>query len=154
MMTEAYVTDASFTLAGCDKTIPGALMPIFRNNLIGITLYGGSILPGRSKIKISILSLFLKRLENFFRKINEKEFDEIEKACPGCGACGGMYTANTMAAAIEAMGMSLPGSAAHPAVDYKNNISQEKQDIIDSVKALFNLIKIIFIHVILSQKIF
>ncbi len=144
MMTEAYVTDASFTLAGCDKTIPGALMPIFRNNLIGITLYGGSILPGRSKNKdLNIVSVFEAVGKISSGKINEKEFDEIEKkACPGCGACGGMYTANTMAAAIEAMGMSLPGSAAHPAVDYKNNISQEKkQDIIDSVKALFNLIK-------------
>lgn len=144
MMTEAYVTDASFTLAGCDKTIPAALMPILRNNLIGITLYGGSILPGRSNGQdLNIVSVFEAVGKISAGKINEKEFDEIEeKACPGCGSCGGMYTANTMAAAIEAMGMSLPGSASHPAVDYKNKISKEKkQDIVNSTKALFNLIE-------------
>ena len=144
MMTEAYATDGAFTLAGCDKTIPGALMPIFRNNLIGITLYGGTILPGRSKNKdLNIVSVFEAVGKISSKTIDEDEFNEIEKkACPGCGACGGMYTANTMASAIEAMGMSLPGSASHPAVNYKNEISQQKkQDINNSVKALFNLIK-------------
>lgn len=143
-MTEAYAVDAAFTLAGCDKTIPGALMPILRNNLIGITLYGGTILPGRSKNKdLNIVSVFEAVGKISAGKINKKEFDEIEKkACPGCGSCGGMYTANTMASAIEAMGMSLPGTASHPAVNYQNQISEEKkQDINNSVKALFNLIK-------------
>lgn len=143
-MTEGYAADSVFTLAGCDKTIPGALMPILRNNLIGVTLYGGTILPGRYRGKdLNIVSIFEAVGKISAKKITTKEFTEIEKkACPGCGACGGMYTANTMASAIEALGMSLPGSASHPAVDYDNQISPvKKQDVKDSIKALFNLMK-------------
>ncbi len=143
-MTEAYSVDGAITLAGCDKTIPGALMPILRNNLIGITLYGGTILPGRLDGRdVNIVSIFEAVGKISAKKIDMKTFSEIEKrACPGCGACGGMYTANTMASAIEALGMSLPGSASHPAVDYNNHISKRKvEDVDNSVKALVNLMK-------------
>ena len=143
-MHEAYTADAMITLAGCDKTIPAALMSIARNNSIGITLYGGTILPGRYKNKdLNVVSIFEAVGKISGNKIDEKEFNEIEsRSCPGCGSCGGMYTANTMASAIEALGMSLPGSAAHSAVDRKNEISKKKQsDCKNTVSALFNLLE-------------
>lgn len=143
-MNEAYSADASITLSGCDKTIPASLIPLARNNNIGITLYGGTILPGRLNNKdLNIVSIFEAVGKFSSGKISEKEFGEIEKnACPGCGACGGMYTANTMASALEALGMSLPGSASHPAVDRQNKISPKKlQDCIETAAALFNLLK-------------
>lgn len=143
-MHEAYSADGLITLSGCDKTIPAALMAIARNNSIGITLYGGTILPGRLKGKdLNIVSIFEAVGKYSAGAIDKKEMDEVEKnACPGCGACGGMYTANTMAAAIEALGMSLPGSASHSAVDYENNISDKKiKDCQNTVKAFFNLLR-------------
>lgn len=143
-MHEAYAADAMITLSGCDKTIPAALMAIARNNSIGITLYGGTILPGRLRGRdLNIVSVFEAVGKYTAGKISKKEFTAVEKnACPTCGACGGMYTANTMAAAIEALGMSLPGSASHPAVDYQNNISKDKiADCQKSVAALFYLLK-------------
>lgn len=143
-MHEAYSADGLITLSGCDKTIPAALMAIARNNSIGITLYGGTILPGRLKGKdLNIVSIFEAVGKYSAGAIDKKEMDEVEKnACPGCGACGGMYTANTMAAGIEALGMSLPGSASHSAVDYKNNISDKKiKDCQNTVKAFFNLLR-------------
>ena len=144
MMHEAYMADAALTLSGCDKTIPGSLMPLCRNNSIGITLYGGTILPGISHGKdLNIVSIFEAVGKLGAKKITEKEMHEIEcKSCPGNGACGGMYTANTMSSAIEAMGMSLPGSASHPAVDRNNKISSKKlKDCQNSVKALMDLLK-------------
>lgn len=143
-MHEAYAADAMITLSGCDKTIPAALMAIARNNSIGLTLYGGTILPGRLRGRdLNIVSVFEAVGKYTAGKMSKKEFTAVEKnACPGCGACGGMYTANTMAAAIEALGMSLPGTASHPAVDYQNKISSVKiKDCQKSVKALFNLLK-------------
>ncbi|MBI2617335.1 dihydroxy-acid dehydratase [Candidatus Gottesmanbacteria bacterium] len=144
MMQESYATDASFTLAGCDKTIPGALIPLARNNSIGITLYGGTILPGIGNGKdLNIVSVFEAVGAAGVGKITDEEFHRIEcNACPGNGACGGMYTANTMASAIEALGMSLPGSASHPAVDRENKISEKKKkDCMESVAALFHLME-------------
>lgn len=144
-MHEAYAADGIITLAGCDKTIPGALMPLARTNAFGITVFGGTILSGNYKNKdLNIVSIFEAVGKYSAGKITEEEFHAIEcNSCPGPGACGGMYTANTMAAAIEALGMSLPGSASHPAVDRKNNISEKKKkDCTDSVTALFNLMKI------------
>ncbi len=143
-MHEAYTADASLTLCGCDKTIPAALMPLARNNSIGITLYGGTILPGQYNGEdLTIVSTFEAVGKYSAHKMSDEEFNQIEShSCPGCGACGGMYTANTMASAIEAMGMSLPGSASHPAVDRNNVISAKKRkDVIDSVKTLFFLLK-------------
>lgn len=143
-MHEAYLADGILTLSGCDKTIPAALMPLARNNAIGLTLYGGTILPGRYKNQdLTIVSTFEAVGAYSGGKMSKEDLHEIEcKACPGNGACGGMYTANTMAAAIEALGMSIPGSSSHPAVDKNNQISAvKKKDCEDSVKALFNLLK-------------
>lgn len=144
MMHEAYAADGILTLSGCDKTIPAALIPLARNNSIGLTLYGGTILPGKLHGKdLTVVSIFEAVGAHSAGKIDDQELHDVEcNSCPGNGACGGMYTANTMAAAIEAMGMSVPGSSSNPAVDTKNQTSKEKrQDCIDSVNALFNLLK-------------
>jgi len=135
LMTEGYRVDAVITLSGCDKTIPGALMPIARNDLIGLTLYGGSILPGDYHGKaLNIVSAFEAIGAHCAGKIDAEELHAIEcRACPGAGSCAGMYTANTMASAIEALGMSLPGAASNLAVDYENVLSKEKQQ--DCVRA-------------------
>lgn len=143
-MHEAYSSDGILTLSGCDKTIPAALIPLARNNSIGLTLYGGTILPGKYKgSDLTIVSTFeaVGAISN--GKMTEAEFHQIEcKSCPGNGSCGGMYTANTMASAIEALGMSIPGSASHPAVDRSNKISSKKlMDITNSVQTLFMLLK-------------
>jgi len=130
LMTEGYRVDAVITLSGCDKTIPGALMPIARNNLSGLTLYGGSILPGEYHGKaLNIVSAFEAIGAHCAGKIDAEELHAIEcHACPGAGSCAGMYTANTMASAIEALGMSLPGAASNLAVDEGNEISADKRD--------------------------
>ncbi|MBI2597219.1 dihydroxy-acid dehydratase [Candidatus Daviesbacteria bacterium] len=144
MMHEAYLADGILTLSGCDKTIPASLMPIARNNSIGLTLYGGTILAGSYKGEsLTIVSTFEAVGAYSAGKFDEKDLYEIEcRACPGNGACGGMYTANTMASAIEALGMSIPYSSSHPAVDANNQISKEKRkDCEQSVKTLFNLLK-------------
>ncbi len=144
LMTEGYRVDAVLTLCGCDKTIPAALMPIARNNLIGLTLYGGSILPGRHKNEeLNIVSAFEGIGAHAAGKIDDQQLHAIEcNSCPGAGSCGGMYTANTMAAAIEALGMSLPGSSSNMAVDRENRISAEKRaDAARSAVALIGLLK-------------
>ncbi len=144
LMTEGYRVDGVITLSGCDKTIPAALMPIARNNLIGLTLYGGSILPGKHKgDELNIVSAFEGIGAHAAGKIDDQQLHGIEcHACPGAGSCGGMYTANTMAAAIEAMGMSLSGSASNMAVDTDNRISTDKrEDAARSARALVELLK-------------
>src|SRR3990167_2149251 len=144
MMQEAYMADGTIALSGCDKTIPASLMPLARNNVIGITLYGGTILPGRYKSRdLNIVSVFEAVGKYSTGKISPSEFNEVEgRSCPGCGACGGMYTANTMASAIEALGMSITGSSSHPAVNRNNQISEKKrQDCRDTAKALFELMR-------------
>ncbi len=140
-MTEAYLCDGSVTLSGCDKTIPAALIPLARTNAIGLTLYGGSILPGVASSDgrdLNIVSVFEAVGKDSAGRISKEEFDDVEKkACPGCGSCGGMYTANTMASAIEAMGMSITGSASHPAVDRNNHISiAKKKDCAETARVL------------------
>jgi dihydroxy-acid dehydratase len=143
MMQEAYACDGSVTLSGCDKTIPGALMPLARNNLVGITLYGGSILPGEYKgEELNIVSTFEAIGKYSSGQIDYDEFMSIEgNACPTCGSCGGMYTANTMASAIEAMGMSLPYSSSNPATNKFNRISDEKyEDCVNTARCLANLL--------------
>ena len=143
LMTEGYRVDGVITLSGCDKTIPAALMPIARNNLVGLTLYGGSILPGNhGGEELNIVSAFEGVGAQAAGKIDRQQLYGIEcNACPGPGSCGGMYTANTMAAAIEALGMSLPGSSSNMAVDQQNCISKEKrQDAVDSARALISLL--------------
>jgi dihydroxy-acid dehydratase len=98
LMTEGYQVDGVITLSGCDKTIPAALMPIARNDLVGLTLYGGSILPGQHGGKdLNIVSAFEGVGAHSAGKIDDQELHAIEcYACPGAGSCGGMYTANTM----------------------------------------------------------
>ena len=138
LMTEGYRVDAVITLSGCDKTIPAALMPIARNNLIGLTLYGGSILPGDYHGKaLNIVSAFEAIGAHCAGKIDAEELHAIEcRACPGAGSCAGMYTANTMASAIEAMGMSLPYSSSTPAVD-----PAKLEECFNAGKAILNLLE-------------
>src|SRR3990167_7147862 len=143
MMQEAYSTDATITLSGCDKTIPASLIPLARNNSIGITLYGGSIRPGKLNGKdLTVVSIFEAVGQYGAGKIDKKELHDVECAsCPNFGACGGMYTANTMSSAIEAMGMSIPGSSSNPAANYDNTITDEKKaDVKQSVESLFHLL--------------
>jgi dihydroxy-acid dehydratase len=111
--------DALITIPGCDKNMPGVVMAMGRVNRPALMVYGGTIRPGRSGGKtLDIVSVFQCYGEYIANKITDAERQEIIRhACPGPGACGGMYTANTMASAIEAMGMSLPYSASIPATD-------------------------------------
>ncbi len=118
-MMHAERFDALVALAGCDKSLPGMLMAAARLNLPAVFVYGGSILPGRRRGQaVDIVSVFEAVGACAAGTITEEELGEIERvACPTEGSCAGMFTANTMAAAAEALGMSLPGSASPPAVD-------------------------------------
>ena len=111
--------DANISIPGCDKNMPGVMMAIGRLNRPALMVYGGTIRAGHSHGKsLDIISAFQSYGEFITGKISEEERSDIVKhACPGAGACGGMYTANTMASAIEAMGMTLPYSSCTPAVD-------------------------------------
>jgi len=115
--------DALVTLAGCDKSLPGMLMAAARLNLPSVFLYGGTILPGHYKDQaLDIVSVFEAVGACAAGTLTENELGEIEKrACPTEGSCAGMFTANTMASAAEALGMSLPGSSAAPAVDRRRD---------------------------------
>ena len=117
--------DGVVTVVGCDKNMPGALMAMLRLNRPSILVYGGTIAPGcHNGKKLDVVSAFEAWGENVAGKIDDKEFKSIVKnACPGAGACGGMYTANTMASAIEAMGMALPYNSSNPATS--NEKSEE-----------------------------
>ncbi len=115
--------DGSVTFAGCDKSLPGMLMAAARLDLANVFVYAGSILPGRVGDKdVTIQDAFEGVGACALGRITRDELDEIERqACPGEGACGGMFTANTMASVGEALGMSLPGSAAPAAVDRRRD---------------------------------
>ena len=115
--------DGSVLLAGCDKSLPGMLMAAARLDLASVFLYAGSTLPGKVGDKdVTIIDAFEAVGACMRGLITREQVTEVEKAiCPGEGACGGMYTANTMASAAEALGMSLPGSAAPPAVDRRRD---------------------------------
>jgi dihydroxy-acid dehydratase len=115
--------DGSVLLAGCDKSLPGMLMAAARLDLASVFLYAGSTLPGKLGDRdLTIIDAFEGVGACARGVITREELDAIERnACPGEGACGGMYTANTMASAAEALGMSLPGSAAPPAVDRRRD---------------------------------
>jgi dihydroxy-acid dehydratase len=115
--------DGSVLLAGCDKSLPGMLMAAARLDLAAVFLYAGTTLPGRVGDRdLTIIDVFEGVGACAAGRITREDLDEIERAtCPGEGACGGMYTANTMASAAEALGMSLPGSAAPPAVDRRRD---------------------------------
>ena len=111
--------DANVSIPGCDKNMPGCVMAMGRMNRPALMVYGGTIKPGfRDGQKLDIISAFQSYGEFIVGAINdETRQDIVSKSCPGPGACGGMYTANTMASAIEALGMSLPYSSSTPAVD-------------------------------------
>ncbi len=129
-MHEGYLAEGMVTLGGCDKTIPAALMGILRHNGIGVMLYGGSILPGRlDGNDMTVVSSFEAIGARGAGLIDDERLTAVEKnSCPGPGACGGMFTANTMASIIEAMGMSVPYSSSHIAVTRDNEVSPEKAD--------------------------
>ena len=125
---QAERLDGSVLLAGCDKSLPGMLMAAARLDLASVFLYAGSILPGVARMsdgserEVTIIDAFEAVGACARGLMSREDVDAIERAiCPGEGACGGMYTANTMAAAAEALGMSLPGSAAPPAVDRRRD---------------------------------
>src|SRR5947199_2508592 len=122
-MMHAERFDALVTFAGCDKSLPGMLMAAARLNLPSVFLYGGSILPGHYKDQaLDVVSVFEAVGACAAGTLSENELGEIEKrACPTEGSCAGMFTANTMASAAEALGMSLPGSSAAPAVDRRRD---------------------------------
>ena len=111
--------DGLITVAGCDKNMPGCVIGMARLNRPSLMIYGGTIRGGRSQGQVvDIISAFQSYGEYIAGTIDdETRLDIVQHACPGAGACGGMYTANTMASAIEAMGMSLPYSASTPATD-------------------------------------
>jgi dihydroxy-acid dehydratase len=125
---QAERLDGSVLLAGCDKSEPGMLMAAARLDLACVYLYAGSTLPGRYKGRdVTIIDAFEGVGACLAGKITRDELTEIEKAiCPGEGACGGMYTANTMASAAEALGMSLTGSASPPAPDARRDYYAER----------------------------
>jgi dihydroxy-acid dehydratase len=126
MMAERF--DGSVLLAGCDKSLPGMLMAAARLDLASVFLYAGSILPGIAKLSdgsertVTIIDAFEAVGACAAGKMSREDVDALERAiCPGEGACGGMYTANTMASVAEAIGMSIPGSAAPPATDRRRD---------------------------------
>ena len=117
-VVQAMSYDGVVTVVGCDKNMPGALMAMLRLNRPSILVYGGTIAPGCHKDKkLDVVSAFEAWGEKVAGTIDEKEYKEVVRnACPGAGACGGMYTANTMASAIESLGMALPYNSSNPAV--------------------------------------
>ena len=125
--------DGSVLLAGCDKSLPGMLMAAARLDLASVFLYAGTILPGIAKLsdgsekEVTIIDAFEAVGACAAGKMSREDVDAIERAiCPGEGACGGFYTANTMAAVAEAIGMSVPGSAAPPATDRRRDAYARK----------------------------
>ena len=130
--------DGLIAIGGCDKNMPGCLIGLARLNRPSLFIYGGTIMPGIYKDKkIDIVSVF-EAVGQFAKKeISKKELKSIEEtAIPGPGSCGGMYTANTMASAIEALGMSLPGSSSQAAISKDKHL-----DCINSGKAIENLLE-------------
>ncbi|WP_418262894.1 dihydroxy-acid dehydratase [Flavobacterium faecale] len=125
--------DAMIAVPGCDKNMPGALMAMGRVNRPSIMVYGGSIHPGKWKGEdLNIVSAFEALGKKIKNTITPEDFKGvIQNACPGAGACGGMYTANTMSSAIEALGMSLPYSSSNPALS-----PEKKQECLDAGKAI------------------
>ena len=119
LVASAHHFDAIVAISGCDKTIPGTVMALARLNIPGLMLYGGSIRPGRYKgVEVTIQQVFEAVGQFAAGKITEQELHELEEAAsPGAGACGGQFTANTMAMAFEALGISPAGSAMVPAED-------------------------------------
>ena len=136
LVARGHLFDGIVALTACDKTIPGAAMALARLNVPGVLLYGGSILPGRYKgADVSILEVFEAVGARAAGKITDEELDELtEAASPGVGACGGQFTANTMAMAFEVLGLSPMGSAMVPAAyEEKNRVATEAGELIMDV---------------------
>ena len=154
---QAERLDGSVLLAGCDKSLPGMLMAAARLDLASVFLYAGSIAPGWVKLtdgtekEVTIIDAFEAVGACKAGKMSLEDLDRIERAiCPGEGACGGMYTANTMASIGEALGMSLPGSAAPPSADRRRDVWAHR-----SGEAVVNLIaKGITARMILTKEAF
>src|SRR5947209_10587778 len=119
LVGRGHMFDAVVALVGCDKTIPGAAMALIRLNVPGFVLYGGSIAPGRFKGKdVTLGDVYEAIGANAAGKMSDADLRELENvACPGAGACGGQFTANTMAMALEFIGLSPMGTASVPATD-------------------------------------
>lgn len=151
-MVQGQNFDSFVAIGGCDKNLPGCAIAIANTNIPAVFVYGGTIAPGRHNGEdIDLVSVFegVGKWNN--GDISDKELKKIECAgCPGPGACGGMYTANTMAAALEAIGLSLPGSASNPAIT-----KEKEQDVYEAGKAVLNLLeKEIYPSDILTRKAF
>jgi len=131
LMMHAERMDALVGIAGCDKSEPGMLMAMARLDLASVYLYGGTILPGTYRGRdITIQDVFEAVGAHAKGQVTDAELLELERAaCPTAGSCAGMYTANTMAAVGEALGMSLPGSASPPAVDYRREVAARESGI-------------------------
>src|SRR5690625_619249 len=122
--------DGVVAIGGCDKNIPGCMIAIANAEVPAVFVYGGTIAPGSLHGKdIDLVSVFEGVGQHNNGDISDNELRSIEcHACPGAGSCGGMYTANTMASAVEALGMSLPGSSSNPAVsDYKAKDCEDRK---------------------------
>lgn len=137
-VVQAMNYDGLVTVVGCDKNMPGALMAMIRLNRPSVMVYGGTIASGcLNDKKLDVVSAFEAWGQKVAGNMNEEEYKAvIQNACPGAGACGGMYTANTMASAIEALGMSLPYSSSNPAVG-----PEKKGDCIRAGEALRSLLE-------------
>ena len=137
-VVEGMSYDGFVTVVGCDKNMPGALMAMLRVNRPSILVYGGTIESGSHKgNKLDVVSAFEAWGQKVAGKIDNDEYQcVIEKACPGAGACGGMYTANTMASAIEALGFSLPYNSSNPAVG-----KSKESEAYNAGKAIINLLE-------------
>jgi dihydroxy-acid dehydratase len=124
LVLHAERMDGLVGIAGCDKSEPGMLMAMARMDLPAVYLYGGTILAGTYQGRdITIQDVFEAVGAHAKGSMSDDELRAVERAaCPGTGSCAGMYTANTMAAAAEALGMSLPGAASPPAVDYRREV--------------------------------
>ena len=137
-VVEGMSYDGFVTVVGCDKNMPGALMAMLRVNRPSVLVYGGTIESGSHKgNKLDVVSAFEAWGQKVAGKIDNDEYQcVIEKACPGAGACGGMYTANTMASAIEALGFSLPYNSSNPAVG-----KSKESEAYNAGKAIINLLE-------------
>jgi dihydroxy-acid dehydratase len=138
-VTAAHYYDALVTVAGCDKNMPGAVMAMLRVNRPSLMVYGGTIASGNYKgQKLNIVSAFEALGLRTAGKLSDEDYEGIiRNACPGAGACGGMYTANTMSSAIEAMGLSLPYSASNPAMS-----AEKREECAVVGEAIHNLLRL------------
>jgi dihydroxy-acid dehydratase len=136
LVARGHMFDAVVALSGCDKTIPGCVMALARLDVPGLMLYGGTIAPGRFQDRdVTIQDVFEAVGAHAVGDVSDSELEELERsACPGPGACGGQYTANTMATAFEVMGISPMGSAMVPAMDgQKDEVSLEAGKLVMSL---------------------